>query len=266
MTVLHIDEHKFFINEYLKTNLDWLKKDLKKDYDAFLCISGREGFGKSTLAMQCAKYLDNTFSVDRVVFTAEQFKDAVEKAEKYQAIVFDETMGYLSSRGAMSKFNRALIKIMSEMRSKNLIIILCIPNFFELDRYPAMHRTTGLLHVYKRGCFMAYTWDRKLKLYKYGKKEYNYGAVKANFRGNYPKCFPIDQKAYEEKKQKAISSWEKVNSNESRWKEQRNKAIMVLYKDVGYTQEQIGQKLGISQQNIGYTLGNAPTEQIVAEL
>ena len=128
-----------YLDGYLKANLEALKENVtKKDYDGFIILSGREGFGKSTLAGQIAMFLDSTYNLKRCVFTAEQFTEACEEAEKFQAVVFDETMGFLSSRGAMSKFNRGLIKIMSEMRSKNLFVILCIPNFFELVRYPAM--------------------------------------------------------------------------------------------------------------------------------
>jgi hypothetical protein len=132
--------------------------------------------------------------------------DAAEKAEKYQAIVFDETMGFLSSRGAMSTFNRQLIKVMSEMRSKNLFVILCIPNFFELDRYPAMHRSTGLLYVFKRTRFGSYDYPTKKKLYLIGKKYYTY-SVPPNYRGDFVKYFVYNQEEYEKKKQNAINEW-----------------------------------------------------------
>ena len=154
---------------FLKDNLDYVKREvIRKDFDSFICVTGREGFGKSTLAGQIALYLDPTYNLDRCTFTAEQFEEACRFAEQHQAVVFDETMGYLSSRGAMSKFNRKLIKIMSEMRSKNLFVILCIPNFFELDRYAAIHRTTGLIRVYKRGCWELYNYRNKKILYLKG--------------------------------------------------------------------------------------------------
>ena len=117
--------------------------------------------GKTTFSFQIAMYLDPTFCLDRVCFTIEQFVEAVEKAEKYQAIVFDETMGYLSSRSSMSRFNRLLIKVFSEMRSKNLFILLNIPSIFELDKYPAIHRSVALIHIYKRGTFAVYNYSKK---------------------------------------------------------------------------------------------------------
>jgi hypothetical protein len=77
----------------------------------------------STIACQVACVLDPTFCVDRIVFTADQFIKAVQLATKGQAVVFDEAASYLSSRQALSRFNRALIKVMAEMGFKNLFIL-----------------------------------------------------------------------------------------------------------------------------------------------
>jgi len=207
MVIVDCMSHEFYIDGILKDNLDSLKQNVLKDYDAFLIVSGREGYGKSTIAAQVATYLDSSYDLSRCCFTAEQFIDAVEKAEKYEAIVFDETMGYLSSRGSMSKFNRALIKVMSEMRSKNLFVILCIPNFFELDRYPAMHRSVALIHCYKRGRFAVFNYSAKKYLYIKGKKFYSYYQTKPDFIGVFVDYFPYNLEEYEKKKQKAIFEW-----------------------------------------------------------
>lgn len=198
--------YEFYMNGFLLNNLQMVKKAVRRDYDAFIVVTGREGFGKTTLAFQCAVWLDKTFNLDRVCFTAEQFMKAVDVAEKYQVVVFDEAMGYLASRGAMSKFNRALIKVMAEMRSKNLIIFICIPNFFELERYVAIHRSTGLLHVKHRGAFGSYDYSKKKALYLKGRKEYSY-SIPPTFIGDFKDYFPLDKEKYEEKKQKAIKQW-----------------------------------------------------------
>ena len=228
MVIVQTGEHKFHLDGYLKSNLDTVKKDVKKDYDAFICVTGREGFGKTTIAGQIAVYLDPTFNLDRCCFNDEQFKEAVVHAKQYEAIVFDETMGYLSSRGAMSKFNRSLIKIFSEMRSKNLFIILCISNFFELDRYPAMHRSTGLIHIKKRGQFGSYDYKKKKKLYLEGKKTYSYG-VPPTFIGRFVKYFVLNKEAYSKKKAQAIEEWEIKKNIEKKLREQRDNLIIECY-------------------------------------
>lgn len=242
-------DHDYFLDGYLVANLDTVKKDIRKDYDSFIVMTGREGYGKSTLAFQIALYLDPSFCLDRVVFTADQFVDAVESAERYQAIVFDETMGYLSSRGAMSGFNKTLIKIMSEMRSKNLIIILCIPSFFELDKYPAIHRSTGLVHVYQRGRFGSYDYEKKKKLYLMGKKSYSY-CVPPTFIAKFVKYFPIDKEKYEAKKQQAIFEFRKHKKEGDLFKEQRNKLIKHITDNKWMAKKDVGELIGVGANQI----------------
>lgn len=218
MVKVQVGEYNYYLDGYLKANLDFVKKDVKRrNFDSIILVVGREGYGKTTIAMQMAKYLDESFTVDRVVFTAEQFMDAVRNAKPYTAIVFDETMGFLSSRGAMSKFNKDLIKIMSEMRSKNLYVFLCIPSLFIMDWYPAEHRSTGMIYVYKRGNFGSYDYPTKKKCYVEGRKTRSY-SVSPNFIGCYTKAFPIDRDAYEKKKQDAINSWNTVKDDEKKYK------------------------------------------------
>lgn len=214
MVVLDINGYKFYIDGYLKSNLDYSIMEVKRrNFDKFVLIFGREGFGKTTLALQMALYCDNTFNIDRICFTPEQFLKAVQKAEKFQAIVFDETMWGLSARAVMTRMNRYLIKIISEMRSKNLFVFMCIPSIFMMDWYVAQHRSNAGIYVYKRGCFGSYDYPTKRKLYIEGKKKHSYH-VPPNFRGNFPKCFPVDEKEYEKRKQKAISSFVKLMEEE----------------------------------------------------
>ena len=223
MVLVTSNGYQYYLHGYLKANLDYIKTDVtRRNFDSIILVVGREGYGKSTIAMQMALYLDPTFTVDRVVFTAEQFMDAVRAAKPYTSVVFDETMGFLSSRGAMSKFNRDLIKIMSEMRSKNLYVFLCIPSLFIMDWYPAEHRTTGMIYVYKRGFFGSYDYPTKKKCYVLGKKTRDY-TVAPNFIGRYTKAFPINKEVYEKKKQEAINSWNAVKDDERKYKSKLDK-------------------------------------------
>lgn len=250
MVKVQVAEHNFYLDGYLKANLDYTKDDvIKRNFDGFILIVGREGFGKSTIALQCALYCDPTFCLKRVVFTAEQFIEAVEEAEKFQAIVFDETMGYLSSRSAMSKFNKALIKVMSEMRSKNLFVFLNIPNFFMMDWYVAQHRTTGLIHVYKRSFFGCYDYRKKKKLYMEGKKHHSYH-VSPNFIGRFVKYFPMEKEPYEKKKQDAINQWAKNTTREVKWMTQRDGLIKYCVENKLLKTKEVAEVLDLSLRQV----------------
>jgi energy-coupling factor transporter ATP-binding protein EcfA2 len=240
----------FYLDGYLKANTDAMIRDVtKKNYDGFVLVVGREGFGKSTIALQLAKYCDPNFGLDNVCFTAEQFLYAVEHAEKYQAILFDETMGYLSSRSAMSKFNKVLIKVMSEMRSKNLFVFLCIPNIFMMDWYVAQHRTTGMIYIRKRGTFGSYDYPTKKKLYIEGKRKHSYH-VPPNFIGMFVKYFTVDKEEYEKKKQIAINQWAIENKLENKYKIQRDRLIRELAEKNLMKKPEIAEILGLSLRQI----------------
>jgi len=249
MVKVEVGGQNYYLDGYFKSNLDALKKSLKMDYDGFVLFVAREGYGKTTLSLQSAKYCDPTFNLSRCCFTIEQFIEAVENAERFQAIVFDETMGFLSSRQSMSKFNMALIKIMSEMRSKNLFIFLNIPNFFMMDWYVALHRTTGLIYIYKRGRFGSYDYKTKKKLYMAGKKYHNY-CVPPNFTGRFTKHFVLNKEKYEAKKQAAISDWQNIKQGEQKLLEQRNKIIVKCFDKNYFDVQELSDIVGLSTKQI----------------
>ncbi len=250
MVKVNTGGHCYYLDGYLKSNLDVSIKEVrKKDFDRFILLVGREGFGKTTLSIQCAMYCDPTFNLDRVCFTPEQFLESVEKAEKYQAIIFDETMWGLGARNAMQKMNKILIKVMSEMRSKNLFVFMNIPNFFMMDWYVAQHRSTGLLYVYKRGYLASYDYPTKKRLYLQGKRYHSY-KTPPNFRGRSVKYFPLDKKDYEEKKKKAIDGWIKTTSKQDTLKEQRDVLIKYFINKKFTTPKELSELLNLSERQI----------------
>lgn len=201
---------EFYIDGYLKQNLDTAKRVVKKDWDMVFLYDGMEGSGKSVKAMQDAYYCDPTLCLDRITFTADEFKKAIIGAEKYQAVIYDEAYTGLSSRQAMSKINTSLIKMLAEIRQKNLFIFVVMPTFFDLDKYVAIWRSRALIHVYnkeafERGYFAFFNSDRKKKLYVLGKKFYSYSATKSNFHGRFINYYPVDEKEYRSRKKKALS-------------------------------------------------------------
>lgn len=205
---------------FLKHNLDTAKKIITKDWDMLFAIDGAEGSGKSVFAMQMAYYCDNSFNIDRVVFTPKSFREAIQQAKPYQSVVYDEAYTGLSSRATMSLINRTLVKMLAEIRQKNLFILVVMPTFFDLDKYVALWRSRALVHIYTgknflRGFFAFFNVDRKKNLYVYGKKFYNYNKVKANFIGRFANYYVIDKEEYRKKKRGALVEREEKADQEA---------------------------------------------------
>jgi ABC-type microcin C transport system duplicated ATPase subunit YejF len=142
-------ENEYYTEPCLKKALDKIKIRIQKhDNDTLICMDGAEGSGKSVFAMQIAHYIDPSLDLTRVCMNAEEFKQAIMRAEKNQAVIYDEAYSGLSSRASLSAVNKILVGKMMEMRQKNLFVIIVLPSFFLLDRYVALFRSRALLHVY----------------------------------------------------------------------------------------------------------------------
>lgn len=214
MKVYEGSDKEFYMDGYLKTNLDTAKEVIKKDWDMVIAVDGMEGSGKSVFCQQMALYCDPTFNIDRIVFTPDELRKAITTAEKYQAIVYDEGYTGLNSRATMSLINRTLVSMLAEIRQRNLFVFVVMPCFFDLDKYAALWRSRALLHVYtgkdfQRGFFAFYNVDKKKFLYMSGKKYYTYGKPKPNFIGRFTNHYTVDEEEYRKKKAKSLLEREK---------------------------------------------------------
>jgi len=230
-----IQKEEFYIDKILKEELEKIRKAVtKKDRDYVFVIDGEEGSGKSVLALQIGKYLSPTFNIDDVCFNADQFIERLKTASKYSCIILDEAYNSANSRSALTEVNRSLVGVATEMRQRNLFVIIVIPSFFDLDKYFALWRCRCLIHVYfakggSRGQYVIFPKSKKKYLYLTGKKFYDYSKP----RSPYPPCsfrnyYTIDEIDY--RKKKALAFKKRVISNiAKRWKLQRDALINELY-------------------------------------
>lgn len=204
-----IHEQEYYMDGYLMDNFLLVKDLVKKDWDMICLYDGYEGSGKSVKAMQDAYYFDPTFNLDRVCFTTEEFVKAVDKAEKYTAVLFDEAYTGMSSRDTMKSVNKMLDKRITEIRQKNLYVFIVMPTFFDLAKRMAIWRSKYLIHVYTsknvRGFFAFYNQDRKKNLYINGQKFYDYYKPRPNFSGKFTNYYVLGELAYRNKKYKSLS-------------------------------------------------------------
>ena len=233
MTKVQIGDREVYYDGWLKDNLDLALQMVRDDWDMVFVIDGNEGVGKSGLAQQIGLYFDPNLRLENICFSADEFMERVRKAKKYECIIMDEAFSSLNSRQAMSKVNISLCSMLSEIRQKNLFILICIPSFFDLDKYVALWRSRALIHAYtgkgmQRGFFSFYSTGKKKTLYISGKKLYNYD-IRPDFRGRFTKPYMVDEKEYRAKKLKALSESPKIE-NQTAGIEQRNSLIRYLKK------------------------------------
>lgn len=190
--------------------------------------------GKSVLAMQLAKFLNPKFSIRDICFNADQFIDRVRNSPKFLPIVMDEAFSSANTRASLSEVNRAMIGLATEMRQRNLYVIIVIPSFFDLDKYFALWRCRCLFHVVfrrdgRRGMYYIYPKTSKKFLYLNGKKTYDYRKPSSP----YPVCrfnkyYPVDEAVYRHKKAEAFKKRSTTNQAK-RWKGQRDALVNEMY-------------------------------------
>lgn len=230
---------------------------MKKDSDLVIVIDGKERSGKSKFAQDLAFLCDKNFTLDRICMNPDEFRRAIKNAERGQAIIFDEAFTGLSSRGALSKINKILVEMMMEMGQKNLFVFIVLPSFFMLDKYVAIHRSSGLFHIYtkkgKRGYWVYFNREKKKILYIYGKRDMNYKPyyrhaytgkrimLKSKRRGRFYGKYVLDESEYRKKKEKALHKKEIIEKDI--FKTQRDMLLFILNKEFNMKKSKISKML-----------------------
>lgn len=227
----------FYLDGYLKRALDVAKiRVIKKDFQYIAVISGSSGDGKSTLAKSIAKYCCPWFNLSYVVFSGEQFIKKTSEAKPFSSIILDESFASMNTKISQSKDFLKILSQLQIIRQKNLFIILCIPNFFDLHKSFALFMANHLFLPYssdegQRGKFLAFSKAQKRKLYIKGQRFCDYNCVKANFRGSFRRSLSIyDEKEYLKLKKAHLLSQQKEIETKSRNFE-RDKIIQDLCYD-----------------------------------
>lgn len=262
----------FRMNILLKENLDILLKYIKKDHDFVILISGggMVRIGKSMIAMQIGKYLteeinrkegtNNEFTENNFVFRGTDLVKKAKDMPKYSVLIYDEAGADLLSRKIMHQSTQAVLDFFREAGQLNLFLIVVLPDFFELPSGIAITRSNLLIDVvykrgFERGCFKAYGWDRKKRLYLMGKKWKDYSCVNPDFGGEFDEFYTIDEQKYREMKLTALTGrkkdeYDSMSDKMKRMIDHRRKLILHLHDKKGMTQEEISEILGVTQADI----------------
>jgi energy-coupling factor transporter ATP-binding protein EcfA2 len=244
---------------YLLKVLEEIQKMLDKDNDCIAVVDGKTGSGKSTLAQSLAAYIDPEFNIERVCFDTEDFKKSILTCPKRSAIIFDEALGGLNIRRTMSSINVMLTGLLTEIRQKNLFILLCLPSIFDLDKSIGIHRSTFLCHVVtkngKRGYFQFYGMEAKKRLFSntMARRSYQYFG-RPSFWGRFTHGYFVDELAYRKKKSDVLKRYFPVDTtpelSPDDMVKQREAEIFKKLKDYGIPMTDLAKAGIMSRQNI----------------
>lgn len=187
-----VSSSDFWIDTALYNKLLSLKKIQRDKWDGVLLVDGKERSGKSTLAMVMGWILSNgTLTENNFARSIEDASNKIESLPDGTVLIVDEGSLLFSSKDSMGAGQKQLIKILDVVGQKNMIFIIVLPCFFDLNKTIAVRRSLFLLHVYtgddyRRGRYAYFGENTKRKLYFHGKKNYDsYEWPRAEFVGEY---------------------------------------------------------------------------------
>lgn len=191
-------------------NIDEQEYIVSDDWDVSLAIDGIVGTGKSSMALEIARYLGVDFKITHMCFNADHFKELVEAdLPRGTCIIFDESISGLFNRRSLSRENTSIVELLTKCRFKGYVLLYCIPSFLDLDKNLVLQRLRGVVHIttrnvtaskraagqlLKRGYFEFYGPEALLSLWLRNRsdKSYNYNLVPADFSGSYPSLKAVD--------------------------------------------------------------------------
>lgn len=163
------------MSQYVKNVSDFcdLLFDVQdSDRDAMVIISGDTGGGKSVLSWQISKGVCEKRNVvfnpvRALVYDREEFNRACDSFEEFSVINGDEAVGLFYARDYHDDEQIAVLKKLDRLRYRHLVLLLCIPNMFHIDKHLRDSRVRYWIYVFERkgkgegGYARAYVFDKE---------------------------------------------------------------------------------------------------------
>lgn len=219
MVMFKFDNKEIYMEKAFQDLLDKKLKEVKMDGDLLITVTAGEGYGKSLFARQLGAYISKrmgtTFNLDNIHFTTNDFVKSANDSPKYTVHILDEARANLYRGSSNSKQNKFFTTWLSMARSKNLIMVICLPSAHDLDNYvmkwrcgmwiniqKVLNKKTG---IHERGFYSVMAIRKREKFLKYLDNKYASIPRTLNLlKGRFSKIDPLDNDKYEEKKQKKI--------------------------------------------------------------
>jgi hypothetical protein len=256
----------FWLDRALYDKLKSLKKIQSKEWDGVIIIDGQERSGKSILGMACGWYLSGGKMTEKNFATG--IKDCAKKISELpdgSVLQIDEGSLMFSGKDSLNKQVKQLMKILDVVGQKNIIFIVCLPCFFDLNKTIAVRRSKFLCHVYpdkeyNRGNYAFWGENAKKKLYRIGKKNYDsYAYPVATFIGKFPHFKPpfydkYIKKIKKESLREVLEAGGHTNIEDTLTKDQKKWFYHKLWKNEPkiFTKSRLSRVEGVDPTTIGY--------------
>jgi hypothetical protein len=141
----------------VKELVELLKQTAELDKDNLVPVDGGTGTGKSTLALKMCRKGCDWFDMEKdILYSRQEIMEWISSAKPGSWGLADEAVNALFKRDFGTKDQKFLLKLLDMCRSRNLTLLLCIPNFWALDSHILQGRVRLRIHVFKTGA--AYLW------------------------------------------------------------------------------------------------------------
>lgn len=265
MTQVVAGTHEFYMDGYMKSNLDIiLKEAIPAKWDCVSIYTGREGVGKTTKVSQDAIYMDPKMTLETMVFNPHQLIEAINTAPNEASIILDEAITVANAQAHADRIVITIISMLTQIRKKRLKIFLCFPYLNMLNKF-FIQRSLYSCHITaksfnNRGYFDFYSQPRTAKLHYMMKTVYPYDPNQAynsifqNFYGRFTKYFPFDETEYDTKKEWSRKNWEKQSML---WRERFIVALQMIKKDTDLPIARVAAEIGLKRQTLYELMKNA---------
>jgi len=182
-------------------------KRIENNLSLMIVVDGQLGHGKTTFAVQIADVIEGKL----IKFKEQLATGGVDFMSKLQScyalgkkvIIYDEA-GDFNTRGAITKFNGELNKVFETFRAYQMVVIIVLPHFADLDKGVYRKGLPRLLvHIFGRmkafGCFKAWALIDQLYLRNHLKnprtiEQLVYNKARPFYTGNFKDLTPARSK------------------------------------------------------------------------
>ncbi len=211
MAMVTCHDITFYLDKGMMNYLDQLIIHCKQENDLMFLFTGPEGAGKSRLRDQIAAYLSHKFKMkfglDNIHFNTKDYMRHGLHSPPYTIISHDEARRDLNRMRTTSKVSVQFTDYLSECRDDNLIHMIILPSFHDINPSVALWRTKIVIDVRlhpktkKRGFYYVYKTGNKKLLAKIYKDKYSkFPASLFKLKGKFSGVSILDEAAYKKKK------------------------------------------------------------------